>query len=78
MPKKKVKNHVIMYWCIKELYFSSFAPYLNQLDKDFVNNKYLKTLEKFKIKEINTENDDCEKVVSYFIKTLKLEYEVKQ
>lgn len=69
---------MILYWCIKELYFSSFKPYINKFDKDFLNNKFLKTLEQLKIKEINTESDDCERIVKYYIKTLKNEYEVKQ
>lgn len=74
---KKIKNYVIIYWCIKELYLSSFKPYINKLDKELLNNKFLKTLEQLKIKEIDTESDDCERIVKYFIKTLKNEYEVK-
>lgn len=73
-----MKNYVVMYWCIKELYLSSFRVYLNELDRNFFTNKYLKTLEILKIKEINTENDDCLRIVSYFIKTLKKEYEVRK
>lgn len=78
MIRKKMKNYVVMYWCIKELYLSSFRVYLNELDRNFFTNKYLKTLEILKIKEINTENDDCLRIVSYFIKTLKKEYEVRK
>lgn len=73
-----MKNYVVMYWCIKELYLSSFRVYLNELDRNFFTNKYLKTLEILKIKEINIENDDCLRIVSYFIKTLKKEYEVRK
>lgn len=78
MIRKKMKNYVVMFWCIKELYLSSFRVYLNELDRNFFTNKYLKTLEILKIKEINTENDDCLRIVSYFIKTLKKEYEVRK
>lgn len=78
MIRKKMKNYVVMYWCIKELYLSSFRVYLNELDRNFFTNKYLKTLEILKIKEINAENDDCLRIVSYFIKTLKKEYEVRK
>ena len=78
MGIKKTKNYVIIYWCIKDLYFSSFKPYLNNIDMNFLNNRYLKTLENLKIKEVDTESDDCERIVKYFIKTLKREYEVKE
>lgn len=77
MGTKKVKNYVVIYWCIKELYFSSFKSYMNKLDRDFLNNRFLKTLEQLKIKEIDTKGDDCERIIKYFIKTLKKEYEVK-
>ena len=77
MGKNREKKYVIIYWCIKDLYFSSFKPYLNDVDKNFLNNRFLKTLEYLRIKEIDTESNDCERIVRYFIKTLKKEYEVK-
>lgn len=74
--EERKKHFVIMYWCVKELYFSSFRVYMNDIDEQFFKNKFLKTLEMLDIFEIDIENDITD-IVSYFIKTLKREYEVK-
>lgn len=74
--QERQKHFIIMYWCIKELYFSSFRVYMNDIDEKFFQNKFLKTLEMLDITEIDINNDDdITEIVSYFIKTLKREYE---
>lgn len=75
--KEQQKEYVIKYWCIKELYLSSFKVYLNDIDEQFLKNKYLKTLEMLNIEKIDVETD-LDDIVSYFIKTLKREYEIKK
>ncbi len=70
-------NYLIIYWCIKELYLSSFKVYLNDIDEQFLKNKYFKTLEMLNIEKVDIETD-IEDIVCYFIKTLKREYEVKK
>ena len=75
--EEEKKEFVIKYWCIKELYLSSFKVYLNDIDEQFFKNKYLKTQEMLNIETIDIETD-LDDIVSYFIKTLKREYEVKK
>lgn len=77
LEEERQKHFVIMYWCIKELYFSSFKIYLNDIDEQFFINKFLKTLEMLNVEKIDIEQD-LDDIVNYFIKTLKREYEVKK
>ncbi len=77
LGEEQKNNYLIIYWCIKELYLSSFKVYLNDIDEQFLKNKYLKTLERLNIEKVDVEKD-IDDVVCYFIKTLKLEYEVKK
>lgn len=77
MNLEELNNYKIQYWCVKELYFSSFKIYLNDLDRAFFINKYLKTLENLSIKKINLDEDAVD-IIKYFIKTLKKECESRK
>ena len=77
LGEEQKNNYLIIYWCIKELYLSSFKVYLNDIDEQFLKNKYFKTLEMLSIEKIDIETD-IQDIVCYFIKTLKREYEVKK
>lgn len=73
VPTKVLEDTKVQYWCVKELYFSSFKVYLNEMEREFFINKYLRTLENLKITEIT--DDNLDDIIRYFIKTLKKEYE---
>jgi hypothetical protein len=67
LPKEFVEDAKLQYWVVKELYFSEYKVFLDELSrKDFLF-RYLKTK---KYMEIEKGNYDKEEFVSYFITCL--------
>lgn len=67
LPTEMAKEVKIQYWVVKELYFSSYAVFLNELDKKTFAFCYLQT--KRYMDEKHTEGE----IISYFIKCLRNE-----
>lgn len=67
MNEKTVFRYQVLYWCIKEMYFSPYKELLNSLTKEEINNKYLKT-EKY-VGPPGEEN--IVKFINYFIVCLR-------
>lgn len=74
LPEDFVMDTKIKYWVVKELYFSEYKVFLNDLTgKDFMF-RYLKTK---KYMEMATKSYDIEEFVSYFITCLHDEMKEK-
>lgn len=67
MNEDTIFRYQILYWCVKEMYFSPYKELLNLLTKEEINNKYLKT-EKY-IGPPREEN--IVKFINYFIVCLR-------
>lgn len=67
LPEKFIEDAKLQYWVVKELYFSEYKVFLDELSrKDFLF-RYLKTK---KYMEMATRDYDIEEFVSYFIACL--------
>lgn len=68
MPKERLTAWKIQYFVVKELYFSSYRVYLNDLTREMLEHKYQKANEYIKAK-----NGTVEDLVPYLIKCLQKE-----
>lgn len=66
IPKEMIQDTKIQYWVVKEMYFSSYAVYLSELDKKAFAFCYLQAK---KYMADKTKED----IISYFIKCLQKE-----
>lgn len=66
LPSDYVIDSKIQYWVVKELYFSEYKVFLNDLTREDFMFRYLKTKKYMETKE----NYDVEEFVSYFITCL--------
>ena len=71
IPKEKILEYELQYWTIKELHFSPYKIYLNELTRDKFLLKFLQTQKYIKIDSESKLTD----FVSYFIKSLREELE---
>ena len=67
LPSDYVTDAKIQYWVVKELYFSEYKVFLNDLTREDFMFRYLKTK---KYMEMATRGYDVEEFVSYFITCL--------
>lgn len=67
LPSDYVTDAKIQYWVVKELYFSEYKVFLNDLNREDFMFRYLKTK---KYMEMATRGYDVEEFVSYFITCL--------
>ena len=67
LPSDYVTDAKIHYWVVKELYFSEYKVFLNDLTREDFMFRYLKTK---KYMEVATRGYDVEEFVSYFITCL--------
>ena len=67
LPSDYVTDAKIQYWVVKELYFSEYKVFLNDLTREDFMFRYLKTK---KYMEVATRGYDVEEFVSYFITCL--------
>ncbi len=67
LNQTQILRYEILYWTIKEMYFSPYKMLLNSLKKEEINNKFLKT-EKY-CGEPSEEN--IVKFINYFIVCLR-------
>ena len=67
LPSDYVTDAKIQYWVVKELYFSEYEVFLNDLTREDFMFRYLKTK---KYMEMATRGYDVEEFVSYFITCL--------
>lgn len=67
LPSDYVADAKVQYWVVKELYFSEYKVYLNDLTRADFLFRYLKTK---KYMEAETKNYNVEEFVSYFITCL--------
>lgn len=67
LPSDYVTDAKIQYWVVKELYFSEYKVFLNDLNREDFMFRYLKTK---KYMEMATRGYDIEEFVSYFITCL--------
>lgn len=66
LPSNYIEDAKVQYWVIKEIYFSEYKVYLNDLKRNDFMFRYLKTQKYMEAKE----NYDEEEFVSYFITCL--------
>ena len=66
LPSNYIEDAKVQYWVIKEIYFSEYKVYLNDLKRNDFIFRYLKTQKYMEAKE----NYDEEEFVSYFITCL--------
>lgn len=66
LPSSYIEDAKVQYWVIKEIYFSEYKVYLNELTRNDFIFRYLKTQKYMEAKE----NYDEEEFVSYFITCL--------
>ncbi len=66
LPSSYIEDAKVQYWVIKEIYFSEYKVYLNELTRNDFMFRYLKTQKYMEAKE----NYDEEEFVSYFITCL--------
>lgn len=66
LPSNYIEDAKVQYWVIKEIYFSEYKVYLNNLKRNDFIFRYLKTQKYMEAKE----NYDEEEFVSYFITCL--------
>lgn len=71
-PEEFITDAKIQYWVVKELYFSEYKVFLNDLTRKKFLYRYLKTK---KYMEMATRGYDVEEFVSYFITCLHEEME---
>lgn len=66
LTEEKRTDFILMYWAVKEIFFSSHKVYLKYLTRELLFDKFLKTCS-YKNK------NDTKDFLDYFIKTLKNE-----
>lgn len=71
ISKEKLLEYELQYWTIKELHFSPYKIYLNELTRDKFLLKFLQTQKYIKIDNESKLTD----FISYFIKSLREELE---
>lgn len=69
---EKILEYKVMYWVVKEFITSAYKIYINDLDR---NTFYLKFLLTKHYKKLEDNEDAIMNFVSYFIKTLRKEFE---
>lgn len=68
MSEQEILDLKVQYWVIKEIYFSPYKVFLNQLTRERLNFRFLKT------KKYVDMNTNMNKFLNYFIKSLQEDF----
>ena len=68
MSKQQILEMQVQYWAIKELYYSPYKIFLNNLTNERLTFRFLKT------KKYVDMNENMNKFLNYFIKSLQEDF----